>query len=634
MKRMARWTVLPFLMLGPTTAVGRAGFVAADRSWSMTSTPATPSTAPSPPPNQNLHPGAIQHFQPHLHGPRLVSSPHHETMSHEATPFLRKYWPSDSRELSSQGGLRPLHQSVTRTLRRTVMRTRRRIRPQVERIESRTLLRPGLDTTFGGTGMVTTLIQKSSASEAVAVQSDLKVVVAGQSIGADGLEHFTIARYNTNGTLDSTFGSGGIAIIPISTSANGLVGDGAYAVAIQPDGKIVVAGYDSVYANKKQLTYYDDWAVVRLNTNGSLDTTFGGGNGNVTTRLTPVLWLGDNYASSIVLQSNGDIVVGGDLSGVSHSGTIQGSAVVLYKPDGSLDKKFGTGGIVINTGIGAFAYEDWGQMIAIDGSGRIYISGESAAGTMAVARYLANGTLDSTFGTGGVASLPLPAGSSYAIASSIGLQSAGEIVVYGTADFPIANVPGGQPVPTLGRLNTNGSLDTSFGTDGLYTDSRLADATAMVIQPNDEIVAVGQGWVNGKSDSQFWVTLVVANGSAYDPTFGTNGLGEANFNMSTSGPKSVALGPDGNIVLTGGDPPPDSTNIYFSTARFLGDSSSASAVVASSTTFFEWGSHQQSRSSDRAARLRRRNVPELADDHQTSARDVKVSLWPRTCGWY
>ncbi len=466
----------------------------------------------------------------------------------------------------------------------TSRRTRRLRRcPRSEILEGRTLLNAGaLDTTFGGTGMVTTAIGYLAVSEAVAVQSDSKVVVAGydyQQNKSSVPAHFTIARYNSNGSLDSTFGSRGVAVIPLSTFTNGVVsGDGAYAVAIQPDGKIVAAGYDLVANKKPQGTYYSDFAVVRLNTNGTLDTTFGGGAGYVTTRLTPALQFGSNWAASIALQTDGRIVVGGDLGGVSLSGTIDGTAVVRYNANGSLDTTFGTGGIVVNTGIYDFFDVDFvRQIVAIDGSGRIDLGGESTVtSTMAVARYLANGTLDSTFGTGGVVDLPLPAGASQATAASLALQSTGKIVAYGPVKYS-----GAQDVPTLVRLNSDGSLDTSFGASGIYTESRMAGGTSMVIQPaDDKIVAVGQGWVNGKSDGQFWVTRVLADGSAYDSTFGINGLTEANFNMATGGPTSVALDPGGKIVVTGGGL--YSGNKNFTTSRFLGDSSSPSIALPAS----------------------------------------------------
>ncbi len=454
----------------------------------------------------------------------------------------------------------------------TLIRFSRRIRrrPQVELLEGRTLLNAGaLDTSFGGTGMVATQIQLVSKSFAVAVQPDLKVVVAGFSASASTPTHFTIVRYNPNGTLDTSFGSGGVAVIPLSTTED----DGADAVAIQPNGQIVVAGWADVDGQKSG-EYAVDWAVVRLNANGTLDTTFGGGTGYVLTNFVPPPKSGipyDDFASAIAIQSNGQIVVAGQ----GTVGSTDGIAVARYNANGSLDTTFGTGGKVVDTGIAWTGFNGvGGQMVAVDGSGRIDVVGTITVGSteeMAVARYLPNGTLDSTFGTGGVAGI-LPAGASDTVGTSVGLQSTGQIVAYGYGNYSGMH----SGVPTLVRLNTNGILDTTFGTGGVYTESRMMIGTTLVIEPDDEILAAGDGWANGEKDYQFFVTLVLANGSSYDPAFGTNGLAETAWNPADiATPYSVALGPDGNIVVTG-----NYNNTDFATARFLGDSTSSSSSLA------------------------------------------------------
>ncbi len=262
MKRMARWTVLPFLMLGQTTAIGRAGSFTADRSWSMTSTPATPSTAPSPPPYQNLHPGASQHFQPHLHGPRLVSSPHHETMSHEATPFLAQVLAIGftsvvvARRLTSPSPVR--NQNLEEKHHENEKansppgRADREPHPP-ERRGTRYHLRRHRHRDHGNRVFVSVERGRSPIRTA-------KSSLRAQSRGSGGIDHFTIARYNTNGSLDSTFGSGGVAVIPLSTNPVQNAGDGAFAVAIQPDGKILAAGYD-------------DGAAVKIKGSSSFTTT-------------------------------------------------------------------------------------------------------------------------------------------------------------------------------------------------------------------------------------------------------------------------------------------------------------------------------------------------------------------------
>ena len=163
--------------------------------------------------------------------------------------------------------------------------------------------------------------------------------------------------------------------------------------------------------------------------------------------------------------------MGGWLGGVSTSGTIQGLALVRYNTNGSLDTTFGSGGKVINTGM---TYNNFGPMtLAIDVSGRIDVAGESGpsgSGGPILGALPANGALDPTFGTGGVASVPVPPGAASAAVNGLALQSTGEIVICGT-DWNSS----GQGSAMLLRLNTNGSLRChSFGTGGFYTESRMA----------------------------------------------------------------------------------------------------------------------------------------------------------------
>jgi uncharacterized delta-60 repeat protein len=432
-------------------------------------------------------------------------------------------------------------------------RRSRRTRLSVEPLEGRALLSAGaLDTTFGGTGMVST--PSAGVSSAIAVQPDLKVVVAGSKING----YFEVARYKVDGSLDSTFGSAGIVSLPMSTFAAH-----AQAVAVQPDGKILVAG-DAYVAGKKNLTTVD-WAIARLNTNGSLDTSFGGGAGYVLTNWQPPAKSPlDNVARAIVLQPNGQIVVDG------YVGLTLGAAglgLARYNINGSLDTTFGTGGKLVNTGIGS----ELGQSLAIDSTGRLEVVGIATVGTtveMAVARYLPNGTIDSTFGTGGVVHV-LPSGASGAIATSVGLQSTGRIVVYGQGNYASSY----NLVPTLVRLNANGSLDSTFGSAGVYTEPRMSMASTLLVQPTDDkLIAVGEGRLNGVREPNFWVTRVLADGSSYDPNFGTNGLTEANFNLTTVyAPPPGALAPDGKIVISGAT---------FDTARFLGDSTTNPQTLA------------------------------------------------------
>ena len=197
-----------------------------------------------------------------------------------------------------------------------------------------TPLPPGsLDPTFGMDGKVTTPFSSTDSGYAVAIQADGKIVVAGTaSTGESG--DFCVVRYKPDGSLDETFNGVGKVITNISES------DIANAIAIQPDGKIVVAGY-----SQSQPGY--DFSLVRYNPNGSLDTTFDG-DGKVLTNFGF-----SDLAHGLVIQPDAKIVVAGSTS--NSQGTSFRAALARYNTDGSLDASFGTDGKVTTFETVAFA---------------------------------------------------------------------------------------------------------------------------------------------------------------------------------------------------------------------------------------------------------------------------------------
>ncbi|MER6352930.1 delta-60 repeat domain-containing protein, partial [Streptomyces sp. NPDC001634] len=297
------------------------------------------------------------------------------------------------------------------------------------------LAAPGdLDPTFGTGGKV--LTDFGGTDFATAVQADGKIIAVGQSDGASaGDFDFALARYNTDGSLDPTFGTGG----KVTTNFGG--GDGARAVAVQTDGKIVVAGFSN--------TGISNFAVARYNTDGSLDPTFNG-TGAVTTDFG-----GEDLALGVALQADGKIVAVGFTS-------VFGSddfALARYNTDGSLDSTFGTGGKVITDfGTGG---NDIANGVVVQTDGKIVAAGSSdTAGTndFGLARYNTNGSLDNTFGTGGLVTTDFGGISDQAF--GVALQTDGKIVAAGFSNASNANDF------ALARYNTNGSLDSTFGTGG------------------------------------------------------------------------------------------------------------------------------------------------------------------------
>ena len=269
-----------------------------------------------------------------------------------------------------------------------------------------------LDTGFGKSGIVTTSIGSGDdAAHALGIQSDGKIVVAGNSSNSNSSKNdFALARYNTDGSLDTGFGTGGII-----TTSIGSINDAASALGIQSDGKIVAAG--SSYNGSKY-----DFALARYNANGTLDTGFGTG-GIVTTSIGS----NNDYANALI-QSDGRIVVAG--RSFNSSSNKYDFALVRYNANGTLDTTFGTGGIV-TTPIGS----DWDYAYALGiqpSDGKIVAAGSSNSGSnydFALVRYNTDGSLDTGFGTGGIVTTPIGSSDDYALA--LGIQSDGRIVAAG-----------------------------------------------------------------------------------------------------------------------------------------------------------------------------------------------------------
>jgi len=281
-----------------------------------------------------------------------------------------------------------------------------------------------LDTTFNTTGIVTTAIGTSTDQAfALAIQADGKLVAAGYSYnGAQYL--FALVRYNPDGSLDTTFNGTGIV-----TTAIGTIADMAFALAIQPDGQLVVAGFSYSLTDTQ-----DEFALVRYNTDGSLDATF-----NTTGMVTTAIGSHNDQAHALAIQADGKLVA----AGYSDNGTQDVFALVRYNPDGSLDTTFNSTGMV-TTAIGGKG--DQARALAIQPDGKLVAAGSSYTGTQnkfALARYNTDGSRDSTFNGSGKVTTAI--GNKGASASAVAIQADGMLVAAGysfnkdfQADFALA----------------------------------------------------------------------------------------------------------------------------------------------------------------------------------------------------
>jgi uncharacterized delta-60 repeat protein/LPXTG-motif cell wall-anchored protein len=377
-----------------------------------------------------------------------------------------------------------------------------------------------LDTTFGTSGITTTNITQYAFSNSAAVQVDGKIVVVGQHSPSGNGGSFLIARYNANGTLDATFGTNGITVTSFGTS------ESAKSVVIQADGKILVAGYSDVNTIR-------DFAVLRFNANGILDTSFGT-NGITTTNLGSY-----DTGYSMALQADGKILVAGQ-TGPSNASNF---AIVRYAANGTLDTSFGTAGIT-TTDLGGL---DLASSMVVLPNGKILVAGRSVVADMdlfAIVRYNTNGTVDTGFGSTGITTTSFNAGG--AVGNSMTLQADGKIIVAGGVWL------GNRWIIAMARYNTDGTLDTSFGTAGTTTTDLNADSigSAVAVQLDGKIIVAGNFDATDTGYYDFALYRYNANGSL-DTTFNTDGLITTNLGGSDSASR-IVMQADGKIVVVGG----------------------------------------------------------------------------------
>jgi uncharacterized delta-60 repeat protein len=292
-----------------------------------------------------------------------------------------------------------------------------------------------LDSTFNGTGKVLTDFGgPGSSAQAVAIQSDGKIVAAGLSFTSGGYAEFALARYNPDGTLDATFNGTG----KVLTNFGGETESAAHALAIQSDGKIVAAGYFNVPAGGTA-----DFALARYNPDGTLDATFNATGKVITDFSGPPN--GHDFAYALAIQSDGKLVAAGS-SIVSNED--DAFALARYNPDGTLDATFNGTGKVLTNFVSGFGNADIAYALAIQSDGKLVAAGSSFAPEpsydFALARYNPDGTLDATFNATGKVITDFSGSGSYDEARALAIQSDGKLVAggistaRGTADFALA----------------------------------------------------------------------------------------------------------------------------------------------------------------------------------------------------
>lgn len=506
-----------------------------------------------------------------------------------------------------------------------------------------------VDTTFGINGVVTNLFINSGVGDqefctALNVQGTLlqprKITIGGW--GTDGTnDYITLARLTVTGAPDTTFGtnnsgrnvfnpfgpgtkaieqeqancmvvrsgdfvlagqlqvtsgegffltesftSGGLNDVTSVFSVSDAPGGQANAIAIQRDGKIVVAGNTPTALDVVRVIQFKQFALARYNPDGSLDTTFGFGGKVVTS-------MGSNdIARAVAIQADGKIVAGGS----SEIGNADQFALTRYNPDGSLDASFGNHGTV-TAAAGALLSDMYALKIQPDGKIVAAGAGLDSPGKsrFTLLRFNTDGTLDTTFGLSGKVTTSFVIGN-FERAQAAGIAADGKIVAAGFTEL-FDPEPAGDFATA--RYNTNGSLGLSFGSLGRTTADvgggsiDLADAIA--IQPDGKILVAGGAGLGGFPDSIFgaapvnsFVALVRLNtNGTLDSSFGEGGVVVSEVGTFEDFATAIALQSDGKIIVTGGSL--DETYQFFA-LRYNADGSVDTSYGDDGASVLDFGS--------------------------------------------
>jgi uncharacterized delta-60 repeat protein len=370
-----------------------------------------------------------------------------------------------------------------------------------------------LDTLFGTNGVATYDSGGADLGNGVAPQADGKALVAGYRWnGTDN--DIVLLRFNTDGSLDTPYALNGVA-----TFDSGL-DDRGWAVALQSDGKALVAGWTVNGTNS-------DIVLLRFNADGSLDTPFG------TTGVAVYDSGGDDWGQGVILQTDGKALV----AGYRWNGTDSDIALLRFNTDGSLDTAFGSSGVAVYDG----GWDDIGRAVVLQPDGMALVAGDTWNGTdfdVLLLRFQANGSLDTTFGSNGAA---VYAGSWDDRGKAVALQADGKALVTGySANRDIA----------LLRFNANGSLDTTFAAAGiaLYNGGGVLEmGNALVLQADGKALVAGYSMTG---TDMALVLLRFNTDGTFDTTFGTNCAATYDGGVSDYG-NAVVLQSDGKALVAG-----------------------------------------------------------------------------------
>jgi uncharacterized delta-60 repeat protein len=390
------------------------------------------------------------------------------------------------------------------------------------------------------------------------LEPDGKMVVAGLTLNSP--QDFIIARYNTNGSLDASFGSNGVTVTDAGSSSDAIT-----ALAMQADGKIIGGGMS--FRNGTSV-----FALIRYTTAGKPDPTFGAA-GIVITAF-------DNTASisGVAVQTDGKIAAAGDYN--NGNGNF---AVARYKTNGALDTSFDhTGTLVFSSG-----NNDNITSLALQ-AGRILVGGyfydPSGDSHFEIARVTSAGGVDASFGQGGFTTTAF--GNSIELLEALAVEPNGSIIGAGYTEPPT-----GVAVFAMARFTTAGSVDSSFGVDGqvvtMISDTSTDFLSCISIAPGGQILSGGSSFPLSTFFNSFSLVRYTANG-ALDSSFAQGGILVADYPAQNIDYNQVFMEPDGKLLVPGTNTQGENSQNFISrfTAKGLADASYGQHGTAATLGFY------------------------------------------------
>lgn len=456
-----------------------------------------------------------------------------------------------------------------------------------------------LDTSFDADGVVRMdLGSNYDVAEALMVRPDGKILAVGWSSFSQNSDLF-IARFHSDGSPDTSFDGNGWKTVDFIGGW-----DAGQAVAMQSDGSIVTASMVS-----DPQWDQPQFGAARLFPDGTLDPKFDGDGRVMTTLSGPS---GDDLEDSL-LQADGKIVS----VGYTEAGGNSTFVVTRQNPDGSLDTSFDGDGI---QQIGMASEWWYATSLAIQFDGKIVVAGASeemnGLSQMAAARLNADGSLDTSFDGDGIVEVLFP-GAQGAYAQAVGIQANGKIVLGGSSE-------NGSTDHGLARLNSDGTLDTSFGVGGrVMTDlffGSYEDIQALLIQSDGGIVVAGS--VQGNSPEDFAVVRYTSAGDL-DTTFSGDGIATTDFGFgSRDRASSLAIQSDGKLLVAGYSDVGGDRDVAI--ARYLVNGALDTSFDGDGMLLSDFSSGQDDRARDVAVRADGRIV--VAGASRTSSEDYDFVL--------